>query len=121
MTTNNEYYDYLVHEVQTVLNCEEEKAMSVVAYVNSLGGDPIEFIHRLPGLLDTTTPDVDELLVMLDNISDEKFAPKYGVCFPAGYQNRAARRKDKKRAAKEAKAEAKRLEDMKLVTKNVQL
>lgn len=114
MATNNEYYDYLVHEVQTVLNCEEEKAMSVVAYVNSLGGDPVEFIHRLPTLLNGAKPDADELLVMLDNISDENFAPKYGVCFPAGYQNRATRRRNKKQAAKEAKAEAKRLESIKL-------
>lgn len=96
MATNNTYYDYLVHEVQTVLNCDEGKAMEVVTLVNSMGGDPVEFIHRLPGLLDTPKPDADELLGMLQDIRKEQEDTKnYIVCFPKEYQNRAARRKKK--------------------------
>lgn len=97
MATGNEYYDYLVHEVQVVLNCDETKAMAVVAYVNGLGGNPVDFIHRLPSLVDNPTPDVDELLQNLDDISTKHGNPRYGICFPMGYQNRAARRKNKKR------------------------
>lgn len=97
MATNNTYYAFLVHEVQTVLNCDEGKAMEVVALVNGMGGDPVEFIHRLPGLLGTPEPDADELLSMLQVISDEQpDAKSYVVCFPKDYQNRAARRKQKK-------------------------
>lgn len=101
MATNNTYYDYLVHEVQTVLNCDEGKAMEVVALVNGMGGDPVEFIHRLPGLLGTPEPDADELLSTLQVISNEQQDTKnYVVCFPKEYQNRAARRKKKKAKGK---------------------
>ncbi len=101
MATNNTYYEYLVHEVQTVLNCDEGKAVEVVAIVNGMGGDPVEFIHRLPGLLGTPEPDADELLGMLQDIRKEQEDTKnYIVCFPKEYQNRAARRKKKKAKSK---------------------
>lgn len=101
MASNNTYYEYLVHEVQTVLNCDRGKAMEVVALVNGMGGDPVEFIHRLPGLLGTPEPDADELLVMLQEVRKEQEDTKnYIVCFPKDYQNRAARRKKKKTKGK---------------------
>lgn len=101
MEIKNTYYDYLVHEVQTVLNCDRGKAMEVVALVNGMGGDPVEFIHRLPGLLGTPEPDADELLVMLQEVRKEQEDTKnYIVCFPKDYQNRAARRKKKKTKGK---------------------
>lgn len=103
MKVVNQYYAYLVHEVQVVVNCDEEKAKRVVAYVTSLGGDPVEFIQRLPGLVDSPTPDVDELLTTLERIRAEAGVQLCSVCFPTGYENRDTRHRAKKQASREAK------------------
>lgn len=103
VVTGNPYYDYLIHEVMVVCNCPWDKAAAVVAYVNNVGGDPVEFIHRLPSLVNKTTPDVDELLETLENIRANEGRPRAFICFPEGYQNRAARRRAKKAAGKKPK------------------
>lgn len=98
MNTNNEYLDHAIHEVQVVLNCDKEKALHVVSYINCLGGDPVEFIHRLPGLADEATPNVDELLTTLQVVAAEQHVRLSDVCFPTGYENRATRRAAKKKS-----------------------
>lgn len=101
--TGNPYYDYLVHEVQVVCNCERSKAMAIVSYVNSLGSSPIDFINKLPEYVGEQHPDADEVLEALENIRDKHEIPRYGICFPEGYANRAERRKQEKRRKKEAR------------------
>lgn len=96
MKITNVYYDYLVHEVQVVVNCDTEKARRVVGYVASMGGDPVEFIQRLPGLVDSPTPDVDDLLTMLEQLRSDAGVQPCSVCFPMGYKNRDTRRRAKK-------------------------
>lgn len=100
VVTGNPYYDYLIHEVMAVCNCKWDKAAAVVAYVNTLGGEPVEFIHRLPQLVNKPVPDVDELLENLEGIRATEGRPRAFICFPEGYQNRAARRKENKAAGK---------------------
>lgn len=96
MPNNNKHLAYLIHEVQTVLNCSEDDALGVVSSINSLGGDPVEFIYRLPGIVGTTTPNVAELKETLNTLVAQSGGNAYSVCFPKGYQNRKARRKSKK-------------------------
>ena len=103
--TGNPYYDYLVHEVQVVCNCPADKAMAVVSYVNSLGSNPLEFIQRLPEYLGEPHPDADAVLQALENIRVNNGIPKFGLCFPEGYQNRASRRKARKEEKKREKKE----------------
>lgn len=100
VVTGNAYYDYLIHEVMVVCNCNWDKAAAVVAYVNNVGGDPVEFIHRLPDLVHKPVPDVDELLETLERIRADEGKPRAFVCFPEGYQNRAARRRNEKNRKK---------------------
>ncbi|MDD2960050.1 MAG: hypothetical protein PHR92_16325 [Lachnospiraceae bacterium] len=101
--TGNPYYDYLVHEVQVVCDCPADKAMAVVSYVNSLGSNPLAFIQSLPEYLGEPHPDADAVLRALENIRVNNGIPKFGVCFPEGYQNRASRRKAKKEERKREK------------------
>ncbi|MEG1083964.1 MAG: hypothetical protein RSE04_05940 [Hydrogenoanaerobacterium sp.] len=103
MLITNDYYRRLIHEVQVVLNCGEEKAKHVVAYVVSLGGDPIEFIHRLPGIANSPTPDVDELLTALEELRRQNNVRPCSVCFPTGYENRDARRRANKQEYSKSK------------------
>lgn len=105
--TGNEYYDYLIHEVQAVCNCPTDKAMAVVSYVNSLGSNPLEFIKKLPEYVGQPHPDADEVLQALENIRDKYGVQRYGICFPEGYQNRKERRKQLKEARRAAKKEGK--------------
>lgn len=100
VVTGNAYYDYLIHEVMAVCNCDWDKGAAVVAYVNNVGGDPVEFIHRLPSLVHKPVPDVDELLETLERIRADEGKPRAMVCFPEGYQNRAARRRAEKQRKK---------------------
>lgn len=100
VVTGNPYYDYLIHEVMVVCNCDWDKGAAVVAYVNNLEGDPVEFIHRLPNLVNKPVPDVDELLETLERIRADEGKPRAMVCFPSGYQNRAARRRAEKNRKK---------------------
>lgn len=102
-TTGNQYYDYLIHEVQVVCNCDKRKAMAIVSYVNSLGSNPIEFIRKLPDYVGEQHPDADEVLVALENIREDHGIARYGICFPEGYVNRAERRRQEKQRKKEGK------------------
>lgn len=97
---SNKYYDYLVHEVQAVCNCDKRKAMAVVSYVNSLGANPMEFLKKLPDYVGKAHPDVDEVLQALEAIREREGVSRYGICFPAGYMNRKARRKEEKKRRK---------------------
>lgn len=98
--TGNEYYDYLVHEVQAVCNCPGDKAMAIVSYVNSLGANPMEFLKKLPDYVGKPHPDADEVLQALEAIREREGVSRYGICFPAGYVNRKARRKEAKKRRK---------------------
>lgn len=93
MKIDNEYYAHLVYEVQVVVNCDEEKARRIVAIVASLGGDPADFIQRLPGISGNGAPDTDALLATLEELRIRHDVKPCSVCFPAGYRNRAERRK----------------------------
>lgn len=101
--TGNPYYDYLVHEVQAVCNCPQDKAMAVVSYVNSLGANPMEFLKKLPEYTGLQHPDVDAVLESLEAIREKHGVPRYGVCFPEGYANRKERRKQEKKRKREQK------------------
>ena len=103
--TGNQYYDYLIHEVQVVCNCPTDKAMAIVSYVNSLGSSPIEFIRKLPDYVGNPHPDADEVLQALENIREDHGVHRYGICFPVGYANRKERRRQEKEARKQARKE----------------
>jgi hypothetical protein len=93
---DNKYLEHATHEVQVVLNCDKDKALRVVSWVNCLGGDPVEFIHRLPGFADEATPNVDELLATLSEIARQNNVRLSDICFPTDYENRATRRQARK-------------------------
>lgn len=101
--TGNPYYDYLIHEVQVVCNCDKRKAMAIVSYVNSMGSNPIEFIRKLPDYVGEQHPDADEVLKSLESIREDHGIVRYGICFPEGYANRAERRRQEKQQKKEGK------------------
>lgn len=101
--TGNEYYDYLIHEVQVVCNCPTDKAMAIVSYVNSLGSNPLDFIKKLPEYVGQPHPDADEVLQALENIRGKYGVQRYGICFPEGYANRKERRKQLKEARRAAR------------------
>lgn len=101
--TGNEYYDYLIHEVQVVCECPTDKAMAIVSYVNSLGSNPLEFIRKLPDYVGQPHPDADEVLQALENIRSDHGIQKYGICFPEGYANRKERRRQQKEARRQAR------------------
>lgn len=103
--TGNQYYDYLIHEVQVVCNCQTDKAMAIVSYVNSLGSSPIEFIRKLPDYVGNPHPDADEVLQALENIREDHGVQRYGICFPEGYANRKERRRQEKEARRQARKE----------------
>lgn len=103
--TGNEYYDYLIHEVQVVCECPTDKAMAIVSYVNSLGSSPIEFIRKLPDYVGNPHPDADEVLQALENIREDHGVQRYGICFPEGYANRKERRRQEKEARRQARKE----------------
>lgn len=103
--TGNQYYDYLIHEVQVVCNCPTDKVMAIVSYVNSLGSSPIEFIRKLPDYVGNPHPDADEVLQALENIRENNGVQRYGICFPEGYANRKERRRQEKEARRQARKE----------------
>jgi len=103
--TGNEYYDYLIHEVQVVCDCPTDKAMAIVSYVNSLGSNPLEFIRKIPDYVGQPHPDADELLQALENIRSDYGIQKFGICFPEGYANRKERRRQQKEARRQIRKE----------------
>lgn len=95
---NNEYMEHAVHETQGVLNCSQDEALKVVSWVNCLGGDPMAFVHRLPQLLDSPMPGIGVVLEQLQALATQQNVRLSDVCFPTGYENRAARRAAKKKS-----------------------
>lgn len=95
---DNEYMEHAAYEVQVVLNCSKEDALRVVSWVNCLGGDPVDFIHRLPTIVGKAQPDLQASLNGLREVAARNKVKLEDVCFPTGYENRAARRKNKKRS-----------------------
>lgn len=100
MNTDNGYLQRLAYEVQVALNCNEEDAAKIVTAVLGLGKDPIKFVHSLPDLVGEERPTIDELLAELEAIREKNGAIRYTACFPAGYRNREARRKAKRKGGR---------------------
>lgn len=90
---NNVYMEHAAYEVQVVLNCSQEDALRVVSWVHCLGGDPIDFIHRLPGIVGKAQPDLQATYAGLREVAQRNNVRLEDVRFPAGYENRKARRK----------------------------
>jgi hypothetical protein len=93
MNVVNEYLSHLAYEVQVVLDCNAEDAAKIVAAAFSIGQDPVTLAKRLPARDDGKKHNTGELLTALSEAQAKIDAGSYTTCFPAGYQNRKARRK----------------------------
>lgn len=101
--TGNPYYDYLVHEVQVVCECDAAKATTIVSYVNSLGSNPLDFIKQLPEYTGEQHPNADGVIRALEDIREKAGIRQYKMCFPEGYVNRKERRRQDKARRKAEK------------------
>lgn len=90
-------YDDLVADVRLTCTCTEDEAQYIITLCTRLNADPYEFINKLPGLMGKATPSADEVIAEMESIAKKHGVTIGGVTMPPGYENRAARRRAKRK------------------------
>ncbi len=94
---NSKQYDDLVADVRLTCTCTEDEAKYIITLCTRLKADPYEFIKKLPGLVGKVTLSADEVINEMESIAKTHGVTVGGVTMPKGYENRAARRRAKRK------------------------
>lgn len=92
---NHKDYMNIISDAMTCCRCDEATAQNMLNRVINMGSDPRAFVDQLPQLIGEAIPNADEVIRLLDAIAEDNGSLKNiaSLTFPAGYENRAARRR----------------------------
>ena len=94
---DNKQYASLIADVRLTCTCTEDEAKYILTLCTRLNADPYEFIKKLPGLVGKATPSAAEVIAEMENVAKQHGVAVGGVTMPQGYENRAERRRTKRK------------------------
>lgn len=97
---NNIQYKELITDIRVTCMCTEEQAKYIVTLCTRLNADPRKFLTQLSRLTGKVTPSATDVIAEMEKVAAKNGIQTGGISMPTGYENRAARRRNKKKAVR---------------------